>query len=99
MILHVLHHDFCIDIPPHDFLINGVGVGARLGFGVGVGVGVRPGAKFEANWYEFERNTFNCGRLPGDVRGAELSALGTVAAVPAWAALGWWLPYPPGLMY
>ena len=29
------------------------------------------------------------GRLPGDVRGAELSALGTVAAVPAWAALGW----------
>ena len=39
------------------------------------------------------------GRLPGDVRGAELSALGTVAAVPAWAALGWWLPYPPGLMY
>ena len=46
------------------------------------------GAKFEANWYEFERNTLNCGRLPGDVRGAELSALGTVAAVPARAALG-----------
>ena len=42
------------------------------------------GAKFEANWYEFERSTVNCGRLPGCVRGAELSALGTVAAVPAW---------------